>query len=114
MLCLDVLRAIRQDSEAYAAILDEIALAKSHCALLDDILRELETYRSAPLEEAAARQFTEKLTLALQASLLIRFAPAFVADAFCASRLAASYRGAFGTLPHGCRNGEIVARAAPT
>ncbi|WP_420559304.1 acyl-CoA dehydrogenase family protein [Tepidicaulis sp.] len=114
VLCLDVLRAIRQDGEAYAAVLGEIALAKSHCALLDDILRELETYRRAPPEEAAARQFTEKLTLALQASLLIRFAPAFVADALCASRLAASYRGAFGTLPHGCRNGEIVARAAPT
>ncbi|MBC7679690.1 MAG: hypothetical protein H7233_11985, partial [Pseudorhodobacter sp.] len=37
----------------------------------------------------------------LQASLLVRHAPAPVADAFCASRLAGGRGLAFGTLPGG-------------
>ena len=36
----------------------------------------------------SARRIVEDMGLALQASLLVRNAPAFVADAFCASRLA--------------------------
>jgi putative acyl-CoA dehydrogenase len=46
----------------------------------------------------------------LQASLLVRYAPSFVADAFCASRLGGGGR-AYGTLPAGVDGGAIVARA---
>jgi putative acyl-CoA dehydrogenase len=35
----------------------------------------------------------------LQGALLVRFAPAEVADAFCATRLDSAYHGTFGTLP---------------
>ena len=49
----------------------------------------------------------------LQGSLLVRFAPAEVADAFCASRLGTSYDGTFGTL-HGGDLRAIVERATPT
>ena len=35
----------------------------------------------------------------LQASLLVRFAPPAVADAFCATRLGGDYNGTLGTLP---------------
>ena len=53
--------------------------------------------------------------LALGAALLIRHAPAFMADAFCASRLApASFGGgAFGALAKGVDTAAIVARALP-
>jgi uncharacterized protein YndB with AHSA1/START domain len=37
--------------------------------------------------EFKARRMVEELALALQASLLVRHAPAAVADAFCAGRL---------------------------
>ena len=49
----------------------------------------------------------------LQGSLLVRFAPAEVADAFCASRLGTSYDGTFGALAGGDLRG-IVERATPT
>ena len=41
------------------------------------------------------------MALVLQGSLLVRHAPAAVADAFCASRLAGDWGHAFGTLPRG-------------
>ena len=46
-----------------------------------------------------ARGITELMALALQGALLVRHAPAAVADAFCASRLGARWTGAYGTLP---------------
>ena len=48
----------------------------------------------------------------LQGSLLVRFAPPEVADAFCASRLGTSYDGTFGTLDAGDLR-AIVERATP-
>jgi len=57
-----------------------------------------------------ARRAVEDLALALQASLLVRFAPPFVADAFCASRLGAGGR-VYGTLPAGLDGPALVARA---
>jgi putative acyl-CoA dehydrogenase len=47
----------------------------------------------------------------LQGSLLVRHAPAAVADAFCASRLAGEGGFAFGTLPPGADTPAIVERA---
>ena len=52
----------------------------------------------------------EELALALQASLLVRFAPPWVADAFCAARLGGGGR-VFGTLPEAVDGPAIVARA---
>ena len=56
-------------------------------------------------------RITEMMALALQGALLTRNAPAAVAEAFCASRLAPRYRGTFGTLPQGCDLGSIIDRA---
>ena len=49
------------------------------------------------MEERDARVVTERIAVALQASLMIRFSPA--GDAFCASRLEGDGSRAFGTLP---------------
>ena len=48
----------------------------------------------------------------LQGSLLVRYAPAEVADAFCGSRLGTSYGGTFGMLTSGPLR-EIVDRSTP-
>ena len=48
----------------------------------------------------------------LQAALLIKHAPAAVADAFCASRLDGDGGAAFGLLPRGLDVRAIVERAA--
>jgi putative acyl-CoA dehydrogenase len=55
----------------------------------------------------------ERMALLLQGSLLVRYAPAPVADAFCATRLAGDWGHAFGTLPRGLDQEAIVRRAAP-
>ncbi|ALC19159.1 acyl-CoA dehydrogenase family protein [Streptomyces pristinaespiralis] len=99
---LDVLRALTREPgslEAYAA---EIEAAAGADARLDAAWREL---RGALVltEDAAlgARRLVERMALVLQGSLLVRHAPAAVADAFCASRLAGDRGLAFGTLPTG-------------
>jgi putative acyl-CoA dehydrogenase len=48
-----------------------------------------------------------------QAALLARFAPAPVADAFCATRLTDGGHGHYGTLPASIDHAAIVARHAP-
>ncbi|MEC9051383.1 MAG: DNA alkylation response protein, partial [Actinomycetota bacterium] len=49
----------------------------------------------------------------LEGSLLVRHAPAEVADIFCASRLGSSAEGVFGALDGGDL-AAVVARTAPT
>ncbi|HET9226728.1 MAG TPA: acyl-CoA dehydrogenase family protein [Thermoanaerobaculia bacterium] len=102
--CLDVLRAVTRTPEALEAVLEEIALANDErllAGLRDD------------LSETGARRFVERLALALQASLLIRHAPAAVADAFYATRIAGEGGRAFGTLPAGTKVEAILERHAP-
>ena len=53
------------------------------------------------------------MALVLQGSLLVRYAPAATADAFCASRLAGDRGQAFGTLPPGVDTAALIERAAP-
>ena len=52
----------------------------------------------------------EDLAVALEASLLVRHAPAGVADAFCAARLGDGGR-AFGTIPGSIPTKAIVERS---
>jgi hypothetical protein len=49
--------------------------------------------------EAGARRLVELMALTLQGALLVRHAPAVVADALCAGPLAGRLGPAFGTLP---------------
>jgi putative acyl-CoA dehydrogenase len=108
VICLDVLRAMGREPGAFDALLAEIRLAKD--ARLEATTRELERSARA-VEETGARRFVERLVLALQASLLIRHAPAAVADAFCASRLERDAGQVFGTLPAGADCRAVIDRA---
>ena len=58
-----------------------------------------------------ARRIVEDLAVALQGSLLVRYAPPAVADAFCAARLAGQAGRVYGTLPSGVDAGAIIDRA---
>ncbi len=113
IMCLDVLRALQRTSEAGEALRAELAAAKGGDARLDRFAASLEAALLARPDEAEARHLAERLVLALQAALLVRFAPAPVADGFCASRLEGARGGAFGTLPAGLDLRAIVERAAP-
>jgi len=53
------------------------------------------------------------MALAIQSALLVQHAPAAVADAFCASRLADGGHRIYGTLPRGVDCAAIIRRATP-
>jgi putative acyl-CoA dehydrogenase len=55
----------------------------------------------------------ESLALALEGSLLVRYVPPAVADAFCASRLAGDHGLEYGTLPASTDFASIVERHTP-
>jgi putative acyl-CoA dehydrogenase len=111
---LDVLRALRREPGSLDAFLAEVAEAAGADRRLDEAvtgLKEHLTERDDP--EGQARRVVERMALVLQGSLLVRHAPAAVADAFCASRLAGDWGYAFGTLPRGLDAAGIMRRAAP-
>jgi putative acyl-CoA dehydrogenase len=111
--CLDVLRAIQRSPatlEAYFAEVGEIRgehrALDAHAEALRDDLREVNDF------EARARDLCDRLALGLQASVVVRTAPAAVADAFCRSRLESRGAHHYGALPRGVDAAAIVRRAA--
>ncbi|MFJ4691405.1 acyl-CoA dehydrogenase family protein [Streptomyces sp. NPDC088766] len=111
---LDVLRALRREPQALNAFLQEVGQARGADHRLDAAIKDLLT-ELADLDgaEARARRIAERFALVLQGSLLVRFAPPEVADAFCASRLGGDGGAAFGTLPHTLDLRALVERARP-
>jgi len=111
---LDVLRALAREPHAVEAFIDEIDSARGADARLDnavaDVKRQLDDTSDV---EVRARRLVERMALVLQGSLLVRYAPPAVADAFCASRLGGDWGYAFGTLPPGVDSHAIVERATP-
>jgi putative acyl-CoA dehydrogenase len=112
---LDVLRALAREPGAVEAFRAEIGLARGADrrldAAADRLAKELMT-----ADESSARRVVESMALVLQGSLLVRHSPAYLADAFCASRLAGDGSGsglALGTLPAGLDPAAVVERATP-
>ncbi|MBT3264824.1 MAG: DNA alkylation response protein [Acidiferrobacteraceae bacterium] len=109
---LDVLRAVSREPEVVSVFMAEVAKARGNDANLDRLIDDLHGEFNDPDDmEVRMRMITEMMALALQGALLTQNAPAAVAEAFCASRLAPRYRGAFGTLPRGCDLDSIIDRA---
>jgi putative acyl-CoA dehydrogenase len=110
VLCLDVLRALIKSPDSVDAFFAELAEAEGD-ARLDPYVSELRSELSDGSDlEFRARRLVERMALALQASLLIRFGDEAVSDAFCASRLGGDWGRAFGTLPSGTDCGRIIER----
>jgi putative acyl-CoA dehydrogenase len=111
---LDVLRALTREPAALDAYLGEVGRARGADHRLDGAIKNLLT-ELADLDgvEARARRLVERLALVLQGALLVQYAPAEVADAFCASRLGGDWGTAFGTLPHTLNLTAVVDRARP-
>ncbi len=111
VMCLDVLRALGRAPHAMDVLMDELREAAAEEPRLEAFAAKLRA-ATAETSQSQARVFARDLVLALQAALLVRHAPAPVADAFCASRLDGG-SGAFGLLPRGIDADAIIARAAP-
>jgi putative acyl-CoA dehydrogenase len=113
VICLDALRAMEREPESLEALLAEIELAKGadrrfdgFAAALDPLLADRGSL------EPRARELTGRLALALAGALMLRHAPAALADAFCATRLdpvAGITAQAYGALPPGAAAQDIIA-----
>jgi putative acyl-CoA dehydrogenase len=110
VMCLDLLRALGKGEAARAALAEELAPAASDPADYQRFVAHV-LDEAATADEYGARRLAERVVLAVQAGLLLRHAPGYVADAFLRSRLAREVGGAFGRLPPGVDCAAILARA---
>lgn len=112
VICLDVLRAVQKEPETFEALIAEIGAAKGADKALDQLVHQLKgDFSLLSDSEVRARRLVERLALAWQASLLFRFAPPFVAEAFCQSRIEGKGGQCFGTLPPKADFKKILGRA---
>jgi putative acyl-CoA dehydrogenase len=112
VIALDVLRAMGRSTDTLAAVSAEIELARGLDSRFDDAVKRLHAELGDPEQlPFRARRIAGLLALCLQGSLLLRHAPAAVADAFCGSRLGGN-GGVLGMLPVSATAGDIVERAS--
>ena len=111
---LDTLRAIARQPESLEVLFDELDAAAGADAHFDAYVTELKNeFADTGDLEYRARTVVERLALALQGSLLVRFGHPAVADGFTGSRLAGVAGNAFGTLGRGVDTAAIIERATP-
>ena len=109
---LDTLRAMATRPECVEVLFDELSSTAGHDPRLDTHTAALrESLADTATLEYRARKVAEDITLALQASLLVRHGHPAVAEAFLATRLGGDWGGAFGTLPAGLDLSPIIERA---
>lgn len=115
VMCLDVLRAARQEPQFVAQAID--GLARAHAgepglrAAADRLLAALAL--DADGQQAMARMVARDLVLLVQADLLLRHAPQVVSRAFVDSRLGADGGDAFGARPVVLASDALLRRAWP-
>jgi putative acyl-CoA dehydrogenase len=112
VMSLDVLRALTRSPRSLKVFFEEIEQAAGANAQLDAGVARLKDQFTDPATlEQRARRVVEGMALCLQGSLLVRNAPAAVADAFCASRLGGDGGLEYGTLPAGSDFDAIISRS---
>ena len=114
VIALDVLRALAREPGAADSFVAELRLAAGADRRLDaaiDAVAHSLVHDAG--SEPGARILVERMALVWAASLLTRYAPAEVADAFVASRVAATHGPLYGTLPPGLPLAALAARAHP-
>ena len=122
VICLDVLRALVKEEGTADALGEELRSAvgtdTTYDAFVDSLVGELVEVASLlggeeagrGCAELSSRRLVEKLALAVQAGLLIKYAPAPISSAFVVSRLAGDHGAAFGTLPVSVKLDSILER----
>jgi len=94
---LDVLRAMQREPDSLTSYLVEVKAARD--ARLERALGDVEKEIANPSElESRARLVVEKMAVALQASLMLRYGEPAAAELFCDSRLADDRGHTFGAL----------------
>ena len=123
VVALDVLRALTREPASVAAFIAELELSRGADRQLDSAitwtvvaLQSASAASDISAAQSGARALIEQLATTLQASLLTRFAPAYVSEAFIASRLGGAHGHTFGTMPTDLAEasaGTVIERAFP-
>ncbi|NYG21117.1 putative acyl-CoA dehydrogenase [Agromyces hippuratus] len=117
VIALDVLRVLTREPAAFEAFFAEVGSAAGESPVFDDALEAARSLvRELSATDAAgaallARELTERLALVLQGSLMLRFSPSGMADAFVRTRLGDEGGRQYGVLPRGADVAGILARA---
>jgi|GEM_PF-2287327 len=100
MMGLDVIRALKTNSDVKDALMSELNLSKGSDRYFDSFISRLENEltRDPATMEFHIRRIMVMIALGIQGSLLIRQSTKDVADAFCATRLGGEWGYEFGTL----------------
>ena len=113
VICLDVLRALSKEPDAYEVLRAELATAAQMEPRYDALLATIDhCVTSGQVDQFGARRFVELLARALQSCMLLRHGADAVTKAYIQTRLSQESFGCFGTLPPGLDIGAIMARAA--
>jgi putative acyl-CoA dehydrogenase len=116
VMCLDVLRAARQDENTVDALLSALAATLAGHPAWQSMLTGLRSDLARPPheQELMARRIAQRLVLGLQASLMAAHAGELAATAFLASRREADHGQVAGLLACGPDNcAHIIADAWP-
>jgi putative acyl-CoA dehydrogenase len=116
VICLDLLRTIRREPAAVETLLAEAEMARGGDRRLDNALDKLRTgIHDLSSSDTHARRLAELIAIVLQGGLLVKYGPAPVAEAFCASRLESDWCRTYGTLPAKMAFDDIInlARISP-
>jgi putative acyl-CoA dehydrogenase len=113
VICLDVLRAMSREPDTVSALMVELEAARGGNDHLDRAVAALKERLAEPASEADARSLVEQVGLALQGAALVASAPSFVADGFCATRLADRPGLAYGAGTAAIDEAAILDRAMP-
>ena len=116
VIALDVLRAMAREPQSVEAVFNELTSALGQHAAYDAHVQATRTLLGRVAADPAsaaphARRVVEALALALQGAVLIREAPAAVADGFVAARLGENRSLEYGALDTGLDAAAIAARA---
>ncbi|MBV8210728.1 MAG: isovaleryl-CoA dehydrogenase [Burkholderiaceae bacterium] len=112
--CLDALRAMGKTPDVVQAYFDEVTRSRGAHPSLDRAVAQLQAQlRHSVNIESRARALVDRMAAILQAALLARDAPQWVADAFCRSRLDGEGHHQFGALPADVEFDRIISRAMP-
>ena len=109
---LDVLRAMQREPDSLSAYFGEVTSAPND-ARLRRAVEELKREIADPDGESRARGLVERMAVALEASLILRFGDPAAAELFCASRLGGEWGHTFGVLPKGQRLQSVIERHNP-
>jgi putative acyl-CoA dehydrogenase len=110
MICLDLLRVLRREPQIRDSLQREIRVDGS--PVLDKLWRDIdELIDEVTSHEQGARRLAEQVAIAVQYSLLLRYAPEFVSDSFRASKIDRPYL-TLGSLKADASLRQAVERAA--